>query len=525
MRVVTVEQMRAIEAEAERTYGLDGPRLMANAGASAAQLAVEWLGTPVKGTRWLMLIGPGNNGGDGRIMANQLVDVGARVTLYDWKTRSLFTVADTPDLESEPATPHAIALALFDADVVVDALLGIGVSRPLGPDMQALNRLVRDARLRRGEYPKIIAVDVPSGMNADTGEISAGALVADLTITLAYPKIGQFWYPGAAYCGELWVGFIGLPKAMAKPAVAEMIIPEMLKPLVPARPDESNKGTYGKALIVAGSPRFPGAAVLAATACARIGTGLVTLATTAERSHSYVAALPEAVFALLPEAMQERSEAVLAAADKQDAVLVGPGLDQQPGTREWLLGMLAGLKALPDGERPRLLVDADGLNLLSQESEWWQLLPPNTVLTPHPGEFARLLGRTAHLAGSGLERLRTVQEYSRTWGHVVVLKGAITLIVAPAGEHQEYPWLNHAPNPAMATAGTGDVLAGTITGLLAQGCAPFDAAALGVALHSSAGQLAAHELGDVRAGMLAIEIAHHLPAARAKLVPHRYAQP
>lgn len=525
MRVVTVEQMRAIEAEAERTYRLDGPRLMANAGASAAQLAVEWLSAPVKGTRWLMLIGPGNNGGDGRVMANHLADVGARVTLYDWKTRSLFTGTDAPDIESEPATPHAIALALFDADVVVDALLGIGVARPLGPDMQALNRLVRDARLRRGDYPKIIAVDVPSGMNADTGAISEGALAADLTITLAYPKIGQFWYPGAAYCGELWVGFIGLPRAMPKPAVAEMIIPEMLKPLVPARPDESNKGTYGKALIVAGSPRFPGAAVLAATACARIGAGLVTIATTTDLSHGYVAALPEAVFALLPEAMDERAGVALASAKHQDAMLIGPGLDQQPGTREWLLGTLAGLKNMPDDERPRLLVDADGLNLLSQEAAWWTLLPPNTVLTPHPGEFARLLGQTAHLAGSGLERLRTVQEKARAWGHVIVLKGAITLIVAPEGEQQELPWLNHAPNPALATAGTGDVLAGTITGLLAQGCAPFAAAALGVALHSSAGAIAAHDLGDVRAGMLAIEIAHHLPAARAKLAPYRYAQP
>lgn len=521
MRIVTVAQMRGIESTAETQYGLDGPKLMAVAGRSIAEITRAWLGGTVQGKRFLILVGPGNNGGDGRVMAEQLVREGAQVAFYDWKTRTLEPGTSTSYLLDWNA-PDALMRLLDQADVVVDALLGIGVSRPLSDEMQALTRSVRDARLRRGTAPLIVAVDLPSGVNADTGEVSVGTLAADLTVTLGAPKIGLFWYPAAAYLGDLRVGGIGLPPQMTFDGVAEMVTPDAMRALLPPRKPDANKGTFGKLLVVAGSPRFPGAALMCATGATRSGAGLVTIATTPARSLAYVAGLPEATYALLPDDPAARAQAILAAAHQVDAVAMGPGIDQEPTTREWYLAVLRGLRDMPDTERPRLLLDADGLNLLSKEANWWHLPPPRTVLTPHPGEMARLMGREAHLAGSGLERLATLRDLAHTWGHVILLKGAITTVVAPDGPHHDRPWLNFAPNPAMAAAGMGDVLSGIIVGLLAQGMAPEDAAVAGAALHSAAGYRAAHALGDIRAGLLALDLATQVPAARQAIQGDTY---
>lgn len=513
MRIVTVAQMRGIESAAETHYGLDGPKLMAVAGRSMAEITRDWLGGAVHGTRFLILIGPGNNGGDGRVMAEALLAWGAEVAFFDWKTRILEPGNRTTAIVDWTA-PDALDRLLAQTDVVVDALLGIGVSRPLSDEMQVLTRRVRDARLRRGNAPQIVALDLPSGMNADTGEVSVGTLAADLTVTLGAPKIGLFWYPAAAYLGDLRVGGIGLPPEMVLDGVAEMVTPAAMRAILPPRQPDANKGTFGKVLVVAGSPRFPGAALLCATGATRSGAGLVTIATMPARALAYVAGLPEATYALLPDDPQACAQAILAAALLVDAVVIGPGIDQEATTREWYLAVLRGLRALPDDQRPGVLLDADGLNLLSKEADWWHLPPPRTVLTPHPGEMARLMGRDAHLAGSGLERLATLRELAQTWGHVILLKGAITTIVAPDGPHHARPWLNFAPNPAMATAGMGDVLAGIIVGLLAQGMAPEDAAVAGAALHSAAGYRAAQALGDIRAGLLALDLATQVPAAR-----------
>jgi hydroxyethylthiazole kinase-like uncharacterized protein yjeF len=513
MQIVTVAQMRDIEATAETQFALDGPKLMAAAGRSLAMQTIDWLGDALEKKRFLILVGPGNNGGDGRVMAEALQFLGFEVAFFDWKTRTLEPGNSTADI-TEWSAPGALDDLLAHTDVVVDALLGIGVSRPLNDEMQALTRRVRDARLRRGTAPRIVAVDVPSGVNSDTGEVSVGTLAADLTITLGAPKIGLFWYPAAAYLGELRVGEIGLPPEMHIEGVAEMVTPEAMRAILPPRKPDANKGTFGKVLVVAGSPRFPGAALMCATGAARSGAGLVTIATTPTRSVAYVPGLPEATYVLLPDDPAACAQAIIAAARQVDALAIGPGIDQEPATREWYLATLRALRDMPAAERPHLLLDADGLNLLSKEANWWLLPPPRTVLTPHPGEMARLMGRDAHLAGSGLERLATLRTLAQTWGHVIVLKGAITTVVAPDGPHHARPWLNFAPNPAMAAAGMGDVLSGIIVGLLAQGMAPEDAAVAGAALHSAAGYRATHALGDIRAGLLALDLATQVPAAR-----------
>ena len=338
--------------------------------------------------------------------------------------------------------------------------------------------LVQAERERRPGGLIVLAVDLPSGLNADTGAVDEGTIAADLTVTLAFPKTGLYLFPGAALVGELEVGSIGLPDEMSIPPGMEALDAPLMRPSLPARPLESNKGTYGKAMILAGSPQYVGAAFLAASAAGRIGAGLITIATTRDLSHVYAASLVEATYCLLPPLdakPQERARVLLDALHGYRALVVGPGLGQSDATREFLLHVFDGVRAMPESERPRLIVDADGLNNLSRVERWHERLPANTVLTPHPGEMARLRGG-AHVSGGGVDRLSVASECARAWGHVVVLKGACTLIASPDGALR----LNWPGNPALATAGTGDVLAGTIGGLLAQGMAPFEAASAGV---------------------------------------------
>jgi len=505
MRVVSVDEMRAIERRAEDEHGLTSPVLMEHAGLSVAEALREHAGGDVSDLGVLVLVGPGNNGGDGRVAARHLAEWGARVALYHWKENRVEGAG-----RSAPAGDDLAALreAVAQADVVVDALLGTGHSRPLDPRMRAALALVAGERERRPALV-VLAVDLPSGLDADTGAVDEGTIAADLTVTLAFPKVGLFLFPGAATVGELEVGDIGLPDAMAIPAGLEMLDAALLRPLLPKRRLESNKGTYGKVMILAGSPAYIGAAYLAATAAGRVGAGLVTIATTPDLSHVYAATLHEATYHLLPPpgaAPAERAKGLLDGLGGYSALVVGPGLGQSDDTRAFLAAVFDGVRALPEADRPRLLVDADGLNNLAQLEQWWGRLPARSVLTPHPGEMARLRGG-ARVSGGGPDRLGVARQAARDWGHVVVLKGACTLVAEPGGALR----VNWPPNPALATAGTGDVLAGAIGGLLAQGMAPFDAASAGVYLHGRAGLHVAARLGD--AGLLAGDLLPELPLA------------
>ena len=504
MQVVTIAEMRAIEQQAERDYGLTPPMLMEHAGNSIAAHLRAALNGSVAGRTVLVLAGPGNNGGDGRVMGRVLATWGAYLSVFSWKDRLLQTDGRSNPVGEDLAELRA---AIGTADVVADALLGTGHARPLHPTMAAALALVAAERARRPGL-LVLAVDLPSGLNADTGAVDEGALAADLTVTLACPKVGLLLFPGAALVGELRVGSIGLPPEMPLGGSIELIEEPLARALVPPRPLESNKGTYGKVLIVAGSSHYLGAAYLASAAAARIGAGLVTLATTPERAPFYATLLPEATYILLEESAspQARADTLVQALRGRQAVILGPGLGQEEQTGIFLLRLLDGIRGLAEGERPRLLVDADGLNWLAREERWWERLPARTVLTPHPGEMARLRGG-ALVSGGGPDRLAVARETARDWGHVVVLKGACTLIAAPEGALR----VNWPPNPALASAGTGDVLSGTIGGLLAQGVEPFAAASLGVYAHSRAGLRARDRLGD--AGVLAGDLPAELPLA------------
>jgi ADP-dependent NAD(P)H-hydrate dehydratase / NAD(P)H-hydrate epimerase len=541
MKLVTANQMRALE-QAAVAAGATWPGLMEHAGWGVAQEALRLLGDP-QGKAVLVLVGPGNNGGDGLVVARHLHDSGARVTLYLWRRAapdadrnwqacrergiSEYTIAQDPGLE------HLAAL-LAGCALVVDALLGIGVARPVEGQLAALIERVNNHTALASHVsarPLVLAVDVPTGVDGDNGRVLGAALKADLTVATGLGKRGLWLYPGRAYVGTTAVADIGVPARGTEEAMTETLGAEYARAVLPARSADSHKGTYGKALVVAGSLRYPGAALLATSACVRAGAGLVTLACARALYPVLAARVPEATMLPLPEADwgtlgEEAAGELFENLADYRALLIGPGLGQEEATGKLLarlLGVDAAKKRSSVGFVPRtasgagsgasegrvalppLVVDADGLNLLAKIEHWWERLgDARMVLTPHPGEMARLLGVEA----LDDDRAQAAQQAAQQWGQVVVLKGASSIVAAPDGRLliDEHPG-----NPALATAGTGDVLAGLITGLLAQGLEPFDAAALGVYLHSAAGALLRDEMGD--AGTAAPDLLPRIPLA------------
>ncbi len=511
MHIVTVAEMRELEARADREYGLTSHILMENAGKSAAEILVNYTRRrhAIAGREVLLLIGPGNNGGDGLVVARCLEEWGARVTLYYWKEKLLVSKGrDVAAVE----TAGELESAMRRAEYVLDSLLGTGRSRPLPDDMRALLARVRQERERR-ETLRVVAIDLPTGLNVDTGEVDPGTIPADITITLAFPKQGFFFFPGRGYIGELYVGDIGLPPEMEQGIRTEMLTGALVEKLLPQRPLDSNKGTFGKVMLLCGSPPYPGSAFLAGNGAGRVGSGLVTLAVTEQMLPIYASAIHEATFVLLPEEQAgsiERVETLINHLEGYRALLVGPGLGQSPYTREVILQLLEHLRGLPDEQRPHLVIDADGLNNLSALEHWWSLLPPETVITPHPGEMGRLCNGLK-VSGGRIDRLQLARDKASEWQVILVLKGACTIITEPGGRTR----LNWLANPALATAGTGDVLAGMIAGLLAQQVEPFDAASSGVYLHAAAAELVSASLGH--AGLLASDLLYQIPRAIVKL--------
>lgn len=535
MRLVTTAQMRALE-QAAVDAGATWDGLMEQAGWGVAQEALRLLG-PVAGRRVLILVGPGNNGGDGLVVARHLHDAGALVTLYLWRRRGPEGDANWQRCrarairetlaEADPRQTTLRDLAQ-EADLVVDALLGMGISRPLEGELAAIVETVNAVRAARPSALRVLAVDLPTGVNSDTGAVDSTAIRADVTVATGLPKRGLLLFPGRGHVGRLALAEIGIPAQALEEVMSAMLTAEEARRLAPARPADAHKGSFGKVLVVAGSLNYPGAASLACAGAARVGAGLVTLA--AGRTVLLAGGRPLEVTllplaegewgAIGPNAVEELEEHLPGYA----ALLLGPGLGPAECTREFVqrlfglerprsktrVGFLTGTPADEQAvatkleQLPPTVLDADGLNILAAVEGWHERLPRERfVLTPHPGEMRRLLKQEA-LPGDALE---VATEAAVRWGQVVVLKGATTVIAAPDGRS-----LAHSqPNPALATAGTGDVLAGAIAGLLAQGLALYDAAALGVYLHGAAGARVREELGD--AGALASDLLPELPRA------------
>ena len=552
LKVLSVEQMRALERAANES-GLPYSRMMENAGSAVA----SWLLTQgVIGKRILVLVGPGNNGGDGLVAAWYLHRAGALVSVYtvgrdrqgdtNWNR---VTEAGIPVVSYEEDRHNAKLRRLTErADWVIDAVLGIGVSRPFAGGLRSVlttvaKALAKNSPLGVADYrsgflptpsttpvcrPRVLAVDVPSGLHADTGQVDPATLHADVTVSIAYPKIGQFLFPAAGYVGETVVADIGIPAELATQAAANATTAADARSLLPQRPLDAHKGTFGRLLVVAGSPNYTGAAYLATTAAMRVGAGLVTLGISEQLYPILAGKLTEATFALLPSDMGALiPEAVQALNDELDraaALLLGPGLGRDPKTVHFvaqLLGCCGGDRrprlgfVRPATERgvqkslPALVIDADGLTALESVPEWHRFLPPQSVLTPHPGEMARLLGVSiADVQANRPERARSA---AKEWNVVVLLKGANSIVASPDGMVQ----INPFANPVLSTAGTGDVQAGIIAGLVAQGTKAFDAAVLGAYLLGLAGEMLSERLGD--AGALANDLLELLPKAIRRL--------
>ncbi len=509
MKIVTSTQMRALEEGAERA-GTSTDALMENAGLEVARSVRRVLGVVV-GTHTLVLVGKGNNGGDGLVVARRLRSWGGRVAIclvggrpdHDHKLAPV--LAQNTSIIA-PGTPELRA-ALASADIVVDAVLGTGRSRPIEG---ALEALLRDVAAEKSKRPslRLLAVDLPSGVDADTGSVDPACAGADVTVVLGRPKAGLYRFPGAEAAGVVEIADIGLPPGLDSDIPVDLMTPGWAASALPSRPLSGHKGTFGRVLVAAGSRSYLGAAALAVGGAGRVGAGLVTLAAPGSLQAALAPLAVEATHLLLDEAAPgvhspTAARQVLDEGAKCRALLVGSGIGQAPETREMLRALLLSGEPLPP-----TVIDADGLNFLAQHDGWWGRLSGPTVLTPHPGEMARLTG----LSTSDVQRDRTAGalEAAGRWGCVVVLKGAYTVVASPDGRAAVSPFAN----PALATAGTGDVLAGAVAGLLAQGLDPRDAAALGVYLHGAAAEIAAP---DGRAGLLASDLLPALPRAIAAL--------
>lgn len=502
MKLVTAAQMRDLEGRAVEA-GVSLDTLMENAGLAVAQEAWLTLGV-VADRRVLVLAGPGNNGGDALVAARHLVDWEAAVTVI----APLGRRADDSKLASLAELNVACAMTLADApsdafasaEIVIDGLLGTGRSRAIeGPLADALTRL-GDAQSGT-RPPKVIAIDLPTGVDADSGHADPLAVRADQTIALGLGKPGLYTLPGSEFTGRVEVVDIGIPRTLTHDLPLELLATSWVRDRLTPRPLDANKGTFGSVLIAGGSRRYVGAPRLAAEAAYRAGAGLVAVACSPAVQAPLATALPEATYVLLDDAPALNDAAatqIIDALPSHDVLLAGPGLSQETGVREAILRVLASA----DNMRG-CVIDADALNALAATDGWPSRVPPGCVLTPHPGEMARLLGTSIVAVQS--DRLNVAMRAAREWGHVVVLKGAHTIVAAPDGRAAISP---HA-NPLLAIGGTGDVLAGAIAGLVAQGAAPFEAAACAVYIGGLAADEMRDEYGD--RGMLASELAAALP--------------
>ncbi len=514
MKIVTVEQMRQLEQRAD-VAGVSYAQMMEAAGRAVADAIVaRW---SVRDQNMLVLVGPGNNGGDGLVAARHLHDMGAQVTLYLWKrkTEGDFNFAQTQargikTLRAEGDENFSQLRAALDGSTIsVDALLGTGANRPIEGTLKEILVLVNPQIPNPKSHPppSIIAVDLPSGLNADTGTLDPATVSADLTVTFAFPKVGFYKFPAADALGEWVIADIGIPPEFADSIALNLATQIEIAKLLPTRPRTGHKGTFGKAMIVAGSSYYTGAPYLSAAAAARVGTGLVTLATTSEVQHIVAASLHEATFVPLPDAAgaiaSNATRVLLDGLKDYDALLIGPGLGRARGTQQFIYRLLDAHEQSP--AFARTVIDADALNILSEQREWWRTLPPNCVLTPHVGEFARLSGLDSKAITDNRETC--AREHSQQWNQIVLFKGAFTLIAEPSGQVTLLPFAN----PALATAGSGDVLSGILVGLMAQGLSPRDAAIVGGYLHGSAGELARDDIGD--AGVIASDLLPRIPRA------------
>lgn len=508
LRVIYPHEMQALD-EAAAKSGSHPLDLMERAGRGLALAARNMLGVP-EGRKIVVVAGKGKNGGDGLVAARYLAEWGAQVRVImltgasELHPDALANHArlDPRMLQEWPAEGPEPA-ALRKADLIVDCIFGIGFRGMAGGLYAAAIEAVNDSAA------PVLAADIPSGVDGADGSLRGPAVRAARTVTFALPKTGLYLYPGAEMVAELEVRDIGIPALLLSDVAASDIATideDQVGALLPARAADAHKGTSGRVLVLAGSVGMTGAAALSSLAALRAGAGVATLGVPASLNPILETKLTEVMTLPLPETAEQAFSAeaavlALCAAERADAVALGPGIGTGGETRELVMRLLL------EVVRP-LVLDADGLNCAAADPQVLAERTAPLVLTPHPAELSRLTGRsTEEILG---DRIGAVKEAAQRFGCPVVLKGAHSLVADPAGRVR----INLTGSSGMATAGSGDVLTGCIAALLAQGLAPFDAALCGVYLHGLAGELAAVTVGEI--GMLAGDIAAALPVARSR---------
>jgi ADP-dependent NAD(P)H-hydrate dehydratase / NAD(P)H-hydrate epimerase len=524
MKLVSVAEMVAVEREANAS-GLSYSQMMENAGRGLAEQIQSYFGS-----NWqrgvLGLVGSGNNGGDTLVALAVLVHQGCPVCAYLVKERPendplvtrlhqaggrVIGVGADPDF-------HELRGLLAQYAIVLDGILGTGIQLPLRGRLADILEVIGEILSGLTDPPYIVAVDCPSGVDCDSGEAAPECLPAHLTVTMAAVKQGLYKFPAFNLVGELKLVGIGLPEEgealeawrSIRTGVADR---ELVRDILPERAPDSHKGTFGTALVVAGSLNYTGAAALAGEAAYRSGAGLVTLAVPAPLHSALAGHLPEVTWLLLPEAQggvaASAAGVLFSNLERVTGLLLGPGFGLKDPTAEFVNQFVEGCNRFSTQldsakEAPGLVLDADGLKLLSQVPDWPRRLPAPAVLTPHPGEMSYLTGLS--VANIQSDRMGTARKFSQEWGHVVILKGAFTVVAAPDGQGIVVP----VASSALARAGSGDVLAGLVVGLRAQGVPAFEAAVAAAWIHAQAGLLAANHIGNT-ASVLAGDILRSVP--------------
>lgn len=518
MRVVTAEEMKALDKAAIEEYGISGLVLMENAGRQVVELIRRELGE-VRGKVITVFIGKGNNGGDGLVIARHLLNMGAEVkvlsmvNLEEISGDAAVNLDIWRKMDQKIFSLHhgdginIVKLVLMNTDMIVDAIYGTGfrgrIAEKAGRVIEALN----------GSGIPIVAVDIPSGLEADTGKVNGPCIRAHYTVTFGLPKLGLILEPGADFTGRLTVADISIPAVLVEKIAPQryLISADLVKEWLPSRPSPAHKGNFGRVLVVAGSRGMTGAACLTGESALRAGAGLVTVAVPETLHDIMEGKLTEVMTTPLPDTGKGAlgrgaRQRILSLLEDSDVLAIGPGLSQAAE-------VVALVKELLPSVRVPCVLDADAINALAGAGEVLRKVQAPVVITPHPGEMARLMGVTTKEIQE--DRIGAAVKAAEKWRVVTLLKGARTVVAAPDGAI----YINPTGNPGMATAGSGDVLTGVVASLIAQGMETARAAAAGAYIHGLAGDLAAREKGMM--GMIAGDILSALPAATRELAESR----
>jgi hydroxyethylthiazole kinase-like uncharacterized protein yjeF len=502
MKVSRVSEMHTMDRAAIEQFGIVGELLMENAGHAAFSVLAKEVG--ITGRRILVFCGIGNNGGDGFVIARKIHSAGGEVQVLLVGDRRKFEGAAKMNLEIISRLPidvhqveniESIKSASSHCDVIVDAIFGTGLTR----DVEGLHRDVIE--LINGSGKKVLSVDIPSGVHGDTGQVRGAAIKADYTVTLGLPKVGNLLFPGYELCGKLYVSHISFPPALYGSDSLKLEI--NLPPELPPRKRDGHRGFFGEVLFIAGAPSYLGAPYFAALSFMRAGGGCSRLATPWYITPFIANKASEIVY--IPQKETEtgtishgNKRSLIELSEKMNMVVLGPGLSLEEETQQ-----LA--RELAREVRKPLLIDGDGITAVCKDLRVIKERKAETILTPHLGEMSRITGKTIGEVEAG--KTEILQQTARELNATIVLKGAHSLI----GYADERVFVNMSGNSGMATAGSGDVLTGTIAAMFCLGLSLGDAVRKGVFIHGLAGDLAAEAKGED--GITAQDILEYLPYA------------